>query len=241
MFSSRTLIEHPRRAEIRPSHQGKKIQTRKRISLRLQGELLFGALQSTFHGFSAHSLALTLVFIQIKTPFFLHVRSFCHWFRNIWNNYAISQSFTWSLYLRMEKPFQSKHRNIHKRDESYHIWDNQFARAWLQASIQYETHWGHTVGNRLKSNENETKSCSQYFHSGRKSNFGLNIACLWTQPFTNIAAEAFWSDKIIRFKGLCVSQRGHFYSLWNPWRAKEMCNVCLISFYPNNADALRAV
>lgn len=53
--------------------------------------------------------------------------------------------------------------------------------------MQYET--GHTVGNILKRSKNKTKSCSwayKYDHSGRKSNFGLNIACLWKQPVTNI-------------------------------------------------------
>lgn len=37
-----------------------------------------------------------------------------------------------------------------------------------------------------------------YFHSGRKSNFGLNIACLWKQPVTNIAAVALWPDRLDR-------------------------------------------
>lgn len=53
MFSGRTLIEHPSLAkEIRLSYpeQTNKLQPRKWISLRLLGELLFGALQSTRYG-----------------------------------------------------------------------------------------------------------------------------------------------------------------------------------------------
>lgn len=55
---------------------------------------------------------------------------------------------------------------------------------------------------QLKSNENTIKSCSRAyikcFHSGRKSNFGLNIACLCKQPVSNIG---FSGQANVQFKG----------------------------------------
>lgn len=107
---------------------------------------------------------------------------------------------------------------IHGRKVDYIVWDAL---------------WDHTIGNILNCNKNKTKSCCwsrKYFHSGRKSNFGLSIACVWKQPVTNIAAEAFWSDTLwtIQFKGfqfLWNLQCAHLDFLSSYQRAKEMLFV----------------